>query len=550
MPKTAINLTYSFLSTPPRDASSEDSNGFAAMNSLQRDAARAALAKWASVANIAFSEVLGGGQIQFGTNDQGSRSSAYAYLPEPGLPTTYLYLNNKSSSSSNFADGSYGATVMLHELGHTLGLKHPGNYDSGGSTIGGPYLPASTDTVDYTQMSYNPGVASSKTGKYATTPMLYDIQAMQYLYGANMSYHSGDDVYSFSAAQPAMCIWDAGGADTLDFSACTGRVVINLNAGQFSETAPGLNNVSIAYGVTVESVIAGSGGSTIYGNAAGNYITGGGGADVVYQGAGNDRIIGGEGTDTVVYNGAFSQYKIVRQPGSVTVQGEGNDTLSSVELLRFSDRTMAVADLPILVTSHLGTAGPDRFAASGGGESFDGGAGLDTVSYGGARAAYTVVRDGATFQVRGQAGTDVLTGIERLQFGDGALALDSDATAGQLYRLYLSTYARTPDEGGMGFWLEMINRGVNMETVANAFITSAEFYSIYGRNLDDDRYVNQLYFNILHRDPDPGGKAFYVNALHNGISREVVLLSISDSPELKASLVGIMPDAIAYQAFG
>ncbi|NVD97856.1 DUF4214 domain-containing protein [Massilia sp. BJB1822] len=554
-PKTAINLTYSFLNAPPRDAASEDSNGFAVMNSLQRDAARVALAKWASVANITFSEVLGGGQIQFGTNDQASRSSAYAYLPEPGLPTTYLYLNNKSSSSNNFAEGSYGATVMLHELGHTLGLKHPGNYDSGGSTIGGPYLPASTDTVDYTQMSYNPGAASSKTGKYATTPMLYDIQAMQYLYGANMSYHTGDDVYSVSAAQPAMCIWDAGGSDTLDFSACTGPVVINLNAGQFSETAPGLNNVSIAYGVTMEGAIAGSGGSTIYANVTtNNTIVGGSGADVIYQGAGNDRIEGGLGTDTVFYNGAFSQYTLARRDGGVIVQGEGNDSLSGIELLHFSDRTVAVNDLPLAEARQTGTAGADRLIAGVGNENIDGGGGIDTLVYTGQRKDYAVSSGGASFLVndlKSNGGVDVLTQVERLSFADGALALDTAGAPGQLYRLYQAAFGRTPDEGGFGFWLNARDRDISLVSIARDFVNSPEFLRLYGSNLSDAQFVTQLYANVLHRAPDEGGFRFHLNDLTViGQTREHVLLNFSESPEFKASLVGVMPEALPYQIFG
>lgn len=554
LPGTALKLTYSFLNFSPSDASSEDANGFLPMNSLQRDAARAALAKWSAVANISFSEVLGGGQIQFGTNDQGSRSSAYAYLPEQGLNTTHLYLNNRASSSTNFADGSYGATVMLHELGHTLGLKHPGNYDSNGSSIGGPYLPASTDTVDYTQMSYNPGVSSSKTGKYATTPMLYDIQAMQYLYGANMSYHAGNDVYTVSSAQPAMCIWDAGGADTLDFSACTGPVVIDLNAGHFSETAPGLHNISIAYNVTLEGAIAGSGGSAIYANGAGNTITGGNGADVVYQGAGSDRIEGGLGTDTVVYNGAFSQYIVARRDSGVIVQGEGNDSLSGVELLRFSDRTVAVNDLPMAAARQTGTAGADRLIAGLGSEDIDGGGGIDTVVYSGQRQDYAVSSNGTSFLVRdlkGNGGSDVLTQVERLSFADGALALDTAGAPGQLYRLYQAAFGRVPDEGGFGFWLNARDSGINLTSIAHDFLNSPEFLRLYGSDLSNAQFVTQLYANVLHRAPDEGGFRFHLNDLTVvGQSREHVLLNFSESPEFKASLVGVMPDALPYQVSG
>jgi Ca2+-binding RTX toxin-like protein len=107
---------------------------------------------------------------------------------------------------------------------------------------------------------------------------------------------------------PLQCIWDAGGTDTFDFSACTGATIINLNAGSFSSTAPGYNNISIAYNVTIERAIAGSGGSTIYANNAGNVITGGAGNDVIYEGAGSDQITGNGGSDTVVFTKALTSY--------------------------------------------------------------------------------------------------------------------------------------------------------------------------------------------------------------------------------------------------
>src|SRR5450830_1134977 len=269
----SVALTYSFLTSVPSDATADDASGFAAMTAVQQQGVRTALAAWAAVANISFTEVGGNGNIQIGTNNQGQQSSGYAYLPD-GSSSTALYTNNQDSYNFSFANGGFGLSVLIHELGHTLGLKHPGNYNSTGGDIDGPFLPAATDNIDYSQMSYNVGAGFKLNGNYGITPMLYDIQAMQYLYGANMNYHTGADTYSFSKNAALQCIWDAGGTDTFDFSACSGATVINLNAGTFSSTAPGYHNISIAYNVTIERAIAGSGGSTIYANAAGNVITG------------------------------------------------------------------------------------------------------------------------------------------------------------------------------------------------------------------------------------------------------------------------------------
>lgn len=106
-PGTAAALTYSFLASPPSGASADDAKGFQMMTFAQQQATRAALGAWSAVANLSFVEVEGGGQLRFGTNDQSkNNSSAYAYLPEPGVDYVALYLNNRGYYNSVFTPGS------------------------------------------------------------------------------------------------------------------------------------------------------------------------------------------------------------------------------------------------------------------------------------------------------------------------------------------------------------------------------------------------------------------------------------------------------------
>lgn len=524
----SISLTFSFLQRPAGDFSADDSKGFLAMTAAQQNAVRAALASWASVANITFTEVAGGGKLQFGSNDQrADSSSAYAYLPQPDADHVYMFLNTGSSSSYDFTPGGYGPSVLLHETGHLLGLKHPGNYDSTGNPLPGQSLPKDQDSGDYTQMSYTPPSSTGRTGYYGTTPALYDIQAVQYLYGANMNYRTGNDTYSFSSQSTVQCIWDAGGVNTFDFSACTGTTVINLNAGSFSETSKALHNISIAYGVTVQNAVAGSGGSTIYGNGADNQIT------------------GGAGRDTVVFSKSYASYVVQSSANGISVVGEGSDLLKGIEVLQFADRSVLASDVAASLPT-LGGSANDTFFAATANPVIDGGAGLDTLVFTGAHTGYEIRRVDGGYSITSNGSSNVVSNLERLVFSDGGMALDTNGAAGQLYRLYEAAFVRTPDAGGLGFWLGVQTQGASLQSITHDFINSAEFAARYGANQSDADFVTTLYRNVLHRAPDEGGLAFHIDTLHRGLSREDVLLTFSESPENVALVAQTMPAGLFY----
>ncbi len=550
-PGVPASVTYQFLTSPPSGADAGDRNGFKAMTAVQKQAVREAFAQWSSVANITFTEVTSGANIRLGTNYQGDTSSGYSYLPEPekGITQVELYLNNAGSYNNDYTPGAFGPSVLLHEIGHTLGLKHPGDYNSTGEAINGPFLPTATDNLDYTQMSYRQSVTNR--GTYPVTPMLYDIQAIQYLYGANMSYHAGNDAYKFTDSQAPLCIWDAGGYNTFDFSTCSGYTVIDLHAGAFSSTRPSVYNVSIAYNVTVQAVVTGAGGSTVRMNDAGDALAGGSGVDLVYVGGGDDAIDGGNGVDTVVFSGNFASYTVARAGGTVVVTGQGRDTLTGVEILQFADRTVNVLDLVSQVAG--GTNGNDRFVAQAGNEYFDGGIGVDTVVYGGLRAGYAITAgtaaagaSGPALQVDGIGGTDTLVSIERLVFDDGALAFDTGGVAAQAYRLYRAAFDRAPDEPGLGFWITQMDRGIGLIDVSRSFVGSPEFRQKYGDHPTDAAFVDLLYQNVLHRAGETGGVTFWNTMLGQGVSRADVLAAFSESPENVAATASLIANGINY----
>ena len=78
----------------------------------------------------------------------------------------------------------------------------------------------------------------------------------------------------------------------------------------------------------------------LVGTAGADRIDGGAGVDTITGGAGNDELIGGAHLDTAVYSGVRSAYQV--EHGGVAVSGpDGNDTLSGIERLKFSDINLA-----------------------------------------------------------------------------------------------------------------------------------------------------------------------------------------------------------------
>lgn len=263
---SATALTYSFLTSAPPGQSM---TGFQEMTSAQKDAVRRAFATYAKLINVTFTEVAPGegANLNFGTNIQAS-SAGYANLPNSSgvKDQAFLYLasNQSTNNDAGMQDGGYGYLTLLHEIGHTLGLKHPGNYNAGGGGTPGPYLPAIEDNRQKTIMAYSDNNFSR--GVRATTPMLYDVAALQYLYGANKTASTATDgAFTFSTGQsPLQTLWSTNGTDRIDLSGVSRSSVVNLNSGTYSSidiSAPatsvnysGNQNVAIAHGAKIDRV--------------------------------------------------------------------------------------------------------------------------------------------------------------------------------------------------------------------------------------------------------------------------------------------------------
>ena len=229
--------------------------------------------------------------------------------------------------------------------------------------------------------------------------------------------------------------------------------------------------------------------------------------------------------------------------GMVVLGTSGNDTLNGGYL---NDRLVGEAGVDVL----HGGLGDDVLVGGAGNDDLDGGAGTDSAVIAGLRDNFTIERLGGDWSVTaktGSEGRDLLRDVERVQFSDQAIALDVSGGAGKVYRLYQAAYDRKPDAGGLGFWISQADKGVTQASIAEGFIGSAEFTALYGAAPSNDALVSRIYTNVLHRDPDASGKAFWVDVLDRKAATVAeVLMGFSESPENVAAVAKVIGSGFEY----
>jgi uncharacterized protein YkwD len=102
----------------------------------------------------------------------------------------------------------------------------------------------------------------------------------------------------------------------------------------------------------------------------------------------------------------------------------------------------------------------------------------------------------------------------------------------QIRRLYYAYFERESDTGGLAYWAGELADGSGLASISDAFALSGEFVSLYG-SVDNRQFVELVYQNVLRRDPDGNGMAYWVLQMNDGMSRGEVMVGFSESSEFR-----------------
>jgi hypothetical protein len=397
-PNAAADYPDGYMSDGDQDGSSAQNEGFSQISNAQRVSVHFALDDFfyspgqdpggygfsvegfTNLTTTYAGSGVGSATIRVAnTSDAGT---AYAYDPSRSIYGGDVWIGPNARTPTA---GNYSWHTTLHELGHSLGLKHGHETQKYGA------LPGDFDSLEFSVMTYRTFIgddASSYSFEQWGAPQTYmmlDILALQYMYEPNYVTNSGDTVYRWSPTGAAGAggetfvndqlainpganrifetIWDGNGVDTYDLSAYTTSVNVDLRAGAYSvfDTAQLANlgggpNGGRARGNVfnalmyqgdkrslIENAIGGTQADNIYGNQTSNALVGNGGDDTLVGGGGNDSLSGGAGTDTLIgdfprtFLGFGSGYMTLQQAATNNSIGGALDLTGNFSLSSDSD---------------------------------------------------------------------------------------------------------------------------------------------------------------------------------------------------------------------
>ncbi|MSU91067.1 hypothetical protein GE300_15870 [Rhodobacteraceae bacterium 2CG4] len=312
-------VTYQFANGSAPQDQWRGYTGWTAMSGAERQAVRDAMDHIETFLNVDFVEVSGWadpvmnlGKVDLPSSVAGEGGSGYGWNA-----------NLDVTAYDNFAVFDNGLNIagqtnlILHELGHAMGLKH---------SFTSPSIPNAYENGKFTVMSYS---ANPDNGLDSAAMQLFDILALQDIWGAAAN-NAGNSAYTGPRNGTVDAVWDSGGIDTFNASAARHDVALDLREGAYSRFGTAHEDVSIAFGTVIENAAGGSGADQILGNSTGNRLSGGqghdtlkgfGGGDEILGNKGRDLIRGGNGNDTL--KGGNANDKLFGQNGNDNLFGGG-----------------------------------------------------------------------------------------------------------------------------------------------------------------------------------------------------------------------------------
>ena len=322
----------------------------------------------------------------------------------------------------------------------------------------------------------------------------------------------------------------------------------------------------VVYGGTGDDRLqGGNGDDMLYGQEGDDYLSGGNGDDVLDGGLGDDTLSGGMGNDTAVFDTKRDDCTVTATAGGLLVSSSatGIDTIAGCEFLQFTDQTIIVANLELSQIVY-GTSGDDyfvgksgqddfdggdgndTFSGNGGGDVIQGGEGIDLVTYTEPSEGFVISKSSEQMSVSSGAYTDVLSGIERLQFSDTHIALDLDGHAGETIKLLDSLLGgdMAVDKTYLGIGLSLLDGGMDYKDLMKLGLEV-----VLGPNPTGTSVVRIMYENLVGSEPENSILEKYGEMIDSGTLDPIEIADVFAGLGLNSSnvdLVGLATTGVEF----